>query len=207
MFRNLLHKLRKKPNTLDIIDVGVYGVYDVIKSKYTTIDKLKKKALYSSSIIHGVINTTYNNIKYPVYDLDSEDMLSTFKTEVKDDYVLFQSSPGRYWAILDIPLTKLSDYKTNINWNVINDNNYRHMCLSRGDCVVRFTYKTIERKPFIIKPYDNSFSDNFKEMIDKFENLIEEDGLEISTLIWKNTNLLNLFNTKNNRRNKLKKII
>ena len=207
MFRRLYYKLIKKPNTLDIIDVGDYGDYGTRRSRYTTLEKLKKKASSWSRMLYGVTNTTYNNQYYPVYDLDTEDDLKVFKQEVKDNYVLFQSSPDHYWAILDLPLKKLKDYKSNVNWNTLCDVDYKDLSLYYRNCCLRFTYDTLDRKPFIIKHYNDTYSDNFKEFIDKFENLIEEDGLELSVLIGKDKELLNLYNTKTNRKNKFKKII
>jgi len=189
-----------------------YGGGDY-KSKTVSIEKFLKKArLNNHNYTYGAISTKFNGRQYPVYDLDNESKYNDFlELHKEDNYVIFRSSKSgpdntltvgsgtyietrHYWAIVDEDVKSIKNYK-NVNWHVINDKKYVKFVKQNNSFDLRFTYENLERKPIRIKTSPN-LSKNFKLFIKTFENLIENEGLEISTLIEKNKDLITYYNRK-----------
>jgi len=203
-FKNKKLKIYRSYN----VDDG-YGKIEKVKK--ISIEKfLEKGRNKKTDINYGFISTIYNGITYPVYDLDKQDKYELFlKEHDKDNYVIFRSSSSlpdnsmtannqsetnHYWAIVDDGVKHIKKYD-NLNWHKINDENYVYYCKANNSCFLRFTYSTIKRKPIRIKSKKN-ISNNFKEFIEKFESLINNEGLELSALLFDNVNLIKTYNRK-----------
>jgi len=205
-------KKKNKENVLNIYHSYSRsdGYTDIKKSKRVSIEKfLKKSRNNNSDYRYGFINSKFNDCQYPVYDLDSENKYQEFLNYYPTSkYVIFRSSTepssqkfNHYWAIVDEDVKSVKKYK-NVAWHVINDVDYVNFCKKENSFDLRFTYENIPNKPIRIKS-QGDVSDNFKLFIKTFEKLINTEGLEISTLIIKDKELLKLYQ----RKNKLKKLI
>ena len=206
----------KKKKKKKINELNIFHSYDRT-SGYSTIKKHSKTSIDTfimktkenhSDYRYGFINTEFNGVHYPVFDLDSQEKYNLFISEMKylgKKYVIFISSSwnniNRYWAILDEEIISPKYYNDN-NWLIINDIKYVSHCKDDNEFCVRFLYENLERFPRIIYK-SNKPSNNFKKFINKFENLINIEGLEISALVSKNPSLLK----KLNRMKKIDRII
>ena len=222
IFGHNINFFRKRINQLNIYHSYLRndGYGGVEKHKKVSIEKFLSKArAHHESYTYGSISTKFNDLQYSVYDLDSEDKYNDFLQfhHNKENCVIFRSSKSgpderltngsgtfhetrHYWAIVDENVRNLKNYN-NVNWHVINDNEYVKFCKKNNSFDLRFTYETLDRKPIRIKTGDD-VSENFKLFIKSFEKIIDEDGLEISTLISNDKELLTLYN----RRKKLEKL-
>jgi len=199
-----LNFFENKQNNL-IIHHSYYrndGYEDIFRRKNISIEKFLKKAReYNKDYTYGSVSTKFNGKQYPVYDLDSQSHYERFiNLHRKKNYVIFQSSKSdtdeikHYWAIIDENVKSIKNYE-NVNWYVINDTNYVKFSKKHNTFDLRFTYNNLSKKPFKIISCDN-LSDNFKLFIKTFEKLIDNEGLEISTLIEKNKELITYYNRK-----------
>jgi len=188
--------LFKKKSTDFEIFKSIKNSYDFIYINKITIDDFKKLSLKNS--YYGSISTKYKNYFYPVYDLDSEESYQKFIKVIDKNYVIFRSSKNNimkkqndqniinndsqlenhYWAIVD-QKTNIRNYSKNLLWNTINDEKYVLFCKQNKRFSLRFTYENIQRKPKLIK-YDLIYSNDFKDFIDKFDYLLNNDFFEIS---------------------------
>lgn len=171
----------------------------------TTYDKIKIE-IFGGSDSKLLIESTYNNLIYPVFDLDNENKLKKFKEIITEKYVIFRSSKryddetdkviNHYWAILDLPLTNIKDFiHSDITWNVINDSKYISFTKNSNAFFIRALYKTKERKP-VITYESKDLSENFSSYIKKMENFINTKSLELSATKYKNLILLKMYNRK-----------
>jgi len=103
---------------------------------------------------------------------------------------------NHYWAIIDEPITSVKKYENDFNWNTINDTKYKRYCKDNNRFVLRFTYKNLDRKPILIKRNGENFSKNFKKYIDLFDKLLDGDALEISAIMSKNKEMIDIYNRK-----------
>ena len=222
-FKNIFSRKKEIDNKLNI-----FHSYDRSRG-YSTIQKKKKTSIENfiqasknndRDFRYGFINTLFNGVNYPVHDLDSEDNYNLFISEMNKlgkKYVVFRSSKNapveisnglgttqetnRYWGIVDEPIIDIKNYN-DTNWNIINDSDYVSCTKKDKEFCLRFLYSTIDRKPVRIASIDG-VSENFKKFIYKFEKLIDNEGLEISAIISKNSELLKTYN----RLKKLERII
>ena len=209
---NIFNFFRKK---VEKDELSIFHSYSRSRS-YSTIQKRKRTTMQNfldrargndSDYNYGFINTYFNGVHYPVHDLDNEIKYQTFLKEMVDEqYVIFRSSKSedngnRYWAIVDEEVLNIKKYK-NTNWHIINDTNYVNVTKKEKEFCIRFTFKNMNRKPVrIIKT--NDVSENFKKFILTFEELLNEDAIELSALIYKDKEVLSMYN----RIKKLERII
>lgn len=158
-----------------------------------------------------------------MYDIDNEKSYQDFLSLSDEEYVVFRSSkndnsnnysnsglthgspppiPYHYWIFIDNPMKKASEYFDNVNWNVLCDIDYKVLIQKKKKYFARFNYINMDRKPIKIHETKNS-SPNFKLFIEKFIDLINDDGLKISALRYKDPNLLYQYQ----RVSKLKRIL
>lgn len=184
----------KKKNNLEI-----YREYEY-HDDYNTKNKIKKSSIkdiqkrlekdYNS--VKGIfINSKFNGLYYPIFDLDDSSKLNLFQKINKDiSYVIFQSSNGHYWGILDTPKKKLSDIlDKDPSWKICNDSKYVSFTRIKGIMLLRATYENYDRKPFVYY-INGNLSKNLKLFIDEFKSYLNNQGFEFSVLYHKSEDLL-----------------
>lgn len=196
------------PNTISIYLIYKYGNYDSTKLKKYTIEKLIDIFKIGNWHNNGiVIESKFNNIIYPVFDLDDKKKLELFyKIYNEVPYIIFQTSNNHYWAILD-EANDINNIFNNTKWLTCNDTKYIKYCKKTKKITIRGLYKTFITKPTIIKRH-STFSDNFDKFINKLSNFYDEEGLELSVLYHKTTELILKYgkNLKYVRKKKLEKL-
>ncbi len=181
-----------------------YHEYNVT-SGYSTINKLKMKTLEKilmlfkkkisivSSEWNIYIESKYNNIIYPMFDLDNITNKANFEIIYKDvPYVLFQSSVDHYWGILGIEDKNIF---TNTIWLSCNDTKYVDITKKRKLFVMRGLYKKLSRKPTLIKR-NGIFDENFQKFINSLVHFHNNEALELSILKYKDPKMLLKFDRK-----------
>lgn len=143
------------------------------------------------------IESKFNGINYPFFDLDNEEMKDTFLEIYKEEkFVLFQSSPEHYWAILDENVD-LKFLFQDTKWLTCNDPKYVSCSKSSENLRIRGLYAYRNRKPQIIqKNRENEFTENFSKYIESMVEYYNNDGLELSVLKYKTPELILLFDRK-----------
>jgi hypothetical protein len=225
MFRkikNLIAKLSHKSNNLILLREYTYssGYSTNIGYAYETIDTIINKFKSKVDNRSGVaIESSFNNINYAFFDLDTKEKMDLFEKLYEDvPHVIFISSikidgdsglakksdnnePEHYWGIVDIPYNKKSEIFREHNWKICNDQKYVEYCREYDSIRIRGLYENDSRKPRIYKE-NGVFSKNFKLFIDKLTTFYNNEGLELSVLRYKDPKMLILFN----RRKKLQNI-
>lgn len=140
-----------------------------------------------------ILISEYNGVKYPFFDIDELDKYNHFIRNFKEiPYVVFQSSPGHFWVIVDKPFVKYFDFMKDElfnDWVVYSDTNYQKMTNDRSEFHIRGDFKNLERQPTLIEKY-GEFNQNFSEFISKLESYFECDCLELSTLRYNDPDML-----------------
>lgn len=183
----------RKKNQLELYrEYEYYDDYNTsIEIKKTSIKdiqgRLEKK---SNSVISIFVNSRFNGLYYPMFDLDQNSKLNLFQQINKDiPYVIFQSSVGHYWGILDTPKKKLSDIYKDPSWKICNDSKYVSFSIQKQNMLLRATYENYERKPFVYY-INGSLSENLRLFIDAFNSYLNNQGFEFSVLHHKSEDLL-----------------
>lgn len=152
------------------------------------------------------VTTNYNGKLYPMFDLDVLNKYNDFVRNFKEEkYVMFQSSPGHYWAIVDREFNSFNDFTRDplINdWIVYTDKQYNDFTRYRKYFSCRGYFDEMNRQPVIIDKSDN-LSNNFNEFINKFDNYLQTTALELSMLKYRKPDMLNLYK----RQRKLERIL
>lgn len=170
------------------------------------IQRFRKETFNTNRVF---IESKFNNLYYPFFDLDIEEHLQLFKTLYKDQsYVIFKSSSisqqelykpllerDSFWAILDVPYKNLDAIFTDHNWKICNDIKYVDFSKSQKYLAMRGLYENEKRKPFIYEQNGN-FSKNFQLFINKLTNYYSKEGLELSVLRYHDPAMLIKFNRK-----------
>lgn len=184
---------------------GSYSITEKIKCK--SIDSIIKyfRKMIDIDDDSGVsIESKFNNLIYPVFDLDEKSQYELFKTLHEDTpYVIFMSSCDdddedpeyKYWGIVDTPYKKFKDLILNQNWKICNDSKYVRFSDSKGKILIRGLYETKKRKPTIFEK-NGICSENFELFISKLEKYYNTNGFELSVLRHKDPELLIQFNRK-----------
>jgi hypothetical protein len=162
------------------------------------LDYIKNK--YYNNKYHNelFILTNFNNKIYPMLDIDNSDKYNEFIKLIDVEYVSFMSSneeDRHYWIIVDKPFNNIEEFKKDEfykDWMVYNDPNYISFTLKRKEFFIRGLFENLKRQPKIIKHSDN-LSNDFKNFIKKLEHFYETISLELSTLKYKDANMLNLY--------------
>lgn len=184
----------RKKNQLEL-----YREYEY-HDDYNTSNKIKKTSIKdiqgrleknSNSVISIFVNTRFNGLYYPMFDLDDFSKLNLFQKINKDiSYVIFQSSIGHYWGILDTPKKKLSDIlDKDPSWKICNDSKYVSFSIQKQNMLLRATYENYERKPFVYY-INGSLSENLRLFIDAFNSYLNNQGFEFSVMYHKSEDLL-----------------
>jgi len=174
-----------------VSDVGGY-------STTTKFEKIKLKRIlekYKDQSFNNLYSTTtHNDILYVLFDIDDYNKYQHFCENFKsDNYVSILSSPGHYWVIVDKPFKKFKDFISDelyTDWIVYTDEKYVNMTISRQFFNIRLLFRTLNRQPTISNRVGN-LSENFKTFIEKLENFHQNESLELSTLRYKDPEMLN----------------
>lgn len=199
------------------------GDYSVSNTLIRMKEDVLLKTIYRSKnhknrIFPVMLETRFNGKIYPVFDIDGEDKLEKFKEGVEGNYVIFTSSKNKicgssgysgysgfsgfsgvpsetdthYWVIMDTSIKKVEDLMTNFDWTQYSDNDYNNVCLSENKFILRGTYENWDRKPFFLERVGD-LSPNFTQMIKKIEDYYNGIGLELSTIIYENPELVKTY--------------
>ena len=142
------------------------------------------------------ILSKFGKLWYPFFDLDNKDKLNLFKEIFKNSpYSIFQSSPGKYWGILDEGDKNIKNILKSTHWICCNDERYIEFSSKQKILTIRGTFKNIERKPKLLEN-NLVLSKNFSNFIKSLEDYYDNKGLEISCLLSRNENLLLIYNRK-----------
>lgn len=181
---------------LEYIHHGAYSSSN--KSIKSSLEKLLEyfKGEFSDRD-YVYIESKFNNINYPFFDLDTEENKELFlQTHQNDRYVLFQSSPEHYWAILDGDFS-LNQILNDSMWISCNDSKYVSISKEQKNLRIRGLFENMVRKPKIIsKNLEDKFSDNFQQYIEKMVSYYNNEGLELSVLKYKTPELILHFDRK-----------
>lgn len=143
-----------------------------------------------------LIESVFNNLYYPVFDIDDFDNYTLFRNIFSPTpYVLMSSSNGHYWGILDMPYDSVHKIFYDHNWKICNDSNYIKFCRQYNYIPMRGLYKNESRKPRLYATNGN-LSDNFQLFINKLLLYYNKEGLELSVLKHKDHSMLMKFNRK-----------
>lgn len=188
--RNKLSFLREYTDHGDYgMDSGFYN-----ESLNKIIKKFKNFELVNNDKV--AIKSKFNNIHYPIFDLDDLEMLEIFKTLYSDEsYAIFKSSDEHFWAFLDAPHKNTKDIFYNTNWKICNDQKYVTFSIGNKNLIVRGLYENKKRKPYLFEK-NGILSKNFQLFIDKLSIYYNKEGLELSLLRYKDPELLFQFNRK-----------
>ena len=140
-----------------------------------------------------ILTTKFKNNQYVMFDIDDLDKYNHFCKNTSYNHVDIQSSPGHHWIIVDKPFSKFEDFiddELYTDWLVYSHDSYTKMTLSRRQFCLRGTFKTLERQPTILNKV-GTLSDDFNQYITKLEIFYEKDSLELSTLQYKEPDMLN----------------
>ena len=210
----IIKKLRRNIKSLFIVEkdnlsfLEQYTYYD----SYSNVDKLRPQYLskildiYRSSVqcSSGMVSieTKFNNVYYATFDLDTDDNLVLFRHLFQSSpYVLFASSEGHYWGIVDVPHDNIKEIFYEPMWKNCNDQNYVTFCRDKNTILIRGLYSNDDRKPKL-HTTRGTFSKNFQLFIDKLCIYYNKEGLELSVLRYKDPKMLMKFN----RRRKLQQL-
>jgi len=142
------------------------------------------------------IESKFNNLYYPIFDLDDQSKLDLFKQLYAPvPYALFKTSADHYWGILDTAQSNLSDIFLDHNWKICNDDKYTEFSKSHRKLFIRGLYEDDSRKPHLYH-INGDLSKNFQLFINKVCIYYNKEGLELSVLRYKNPKLLIKFNRK-----------
>ena len=132
----------------------------------------------------------YNGINYAFFDLDDINKYQLFKKLNNGlPYIIFQSSPNRYWGIVDVPYKKIKDIFIDETWKICNDNKYVEMSIKIKTLMIRGSYENYDRKPTELER-SGVFSNNFINFINKIKTYYNNEGFVISVSKYKNEDLL-----------------
>jgi len=143
-----------------------------------------------------LVESKFNGVYYPFFDLDNDTNLDLFKKVYSDaPYAIFSSSYNRYWGILDTPYDNLNEIFTDTNWKVINDQKYVSFSKNFNTLYIRGLYENEGRKPRLYETNGN-LSENFQLFINKMTKYYNHEALELSVLKSKDPALIIKFNRK-----------
>ena len=184
----------RKKNQLELYrEYEYHGDYSISnKIKKTSIKDIQGRLEKNlNSVVSIFVNSRFNGLYYPMFDLDHNSKLNLFQQINKDiPYVIFQSSTGHYWGILDTPKKKLSDIlDKDPSWKICNDSKYVSFSKQKQYMLLRATYENYERKPFVYY-INGSLSENLRLFIDAFNSYLNNQGFEFSVLHHKSEDLL-----------------
>lgn len=195
----------RKIKTNEIIYFRQYlgGSYDSTNYyKITNLSKLILKFKKEPSIDDSVsISSKFNNLHYPVFDLDNKKDYELFKTlYIANSYVIFRSSKEfvddeHYWGIVDAPQKDIKNIIQDKNWKICNDPDYVKFSTYQKKMFLRGLYKTLDRKPMQIDTH-GKISKNLKLFTDKVIKYYNKEGLELSVLKHKDPTMLIRYNRK-----------
>jgi hypothetical protein len=153
-----------------------------------------KKNSTPPTISNVYVQCKYNDIVYPMFDLDTIEHKDTFTSIYKDvPYVMFQSSVDHHWAMLG---TEDKNIFTDTIWLSCNDPKFADVAKSRNAFMIRGLYENMVRKPVVVK-INGILDINFKVFIEKLEHFYSNEGLELSVLKYKEPNMILKFDRKN----------
>jgi hypothetical protein len=178
----LFFKLRDPKSTVNGLEIGYcrkihrsYSTETIFRGVSSINDLIK---LYiNHKIKMFVVTSNWKGKAFPVIDCDSEeDMLkcACWLDENRLECVLYQSSPGHYWLIVDCWCPVSEALQIAYNAPGI-DEDYVKCCLEFKKFAVRVGYKN-GFIPHIIKDQDfGNISQELKDFVEAFNNLIEEN--------------------------------
>lgn len=139
-----MFKFLSKQNRLSTYysELDSYACEEHFKLDYEKILKLIKK---DKRLEYISIESKFNKLNYPVYDIDDENKLNDYINNIKEisSFVVIRSSSydktNHYWIIEDKP-SKIKEIFDNNIWNICNDQNYASMCKKRNKLFIRGFY-------------------------------------------------------------------
>lgn len=197
MFNWFKKETYKKDELILVHEYVVYGSYsEKNKRKVLTLPEIFEKFRKNSEVPKewGIfVKSEYNGITYPMFDLDTIEHKDTFeKLYANTPYVIFQSSPDHYWGILGIENKNIF---TDTYWLSCNDTKFVSMSKERCHFTIRGLYEELDRKPILYNS-NLTLSHNFQEFINKFQDFIKNEAMELSILKYKNPQMMLKFDRK-----------
>jgi hypothetical protein len=150
---------KKKDQLLFAFQTTLDRSYEVKHTWVYTTFKRAVKEMRKTTSCSVFIQSKYNGLHYPVIDVDSDLELTRVLKEINElrniPYVVFQSSPGHYWVIIDMGFDKFSPafflLKILGRHGILGDRNYYNYCEDQNVFFIRGDYNNnIERLPKII---------------------------------------------------------
>ena len=192
-FKNTYMLFRSKKNKLQFYrEYTHYSDYSSENRLWkTTIDTIQKRFEKRREVLGVYITSKFNGLIYPVYDLDSIKHLALFKKIfISTPYVIFESSKGHYWGIVDNPTKKIVNIlEKDPSWKVCNDSEYVSFCTYKKKLFLRGLYENYDRKPFIYET-NGILSVNLQLFVDKLNKFYNNEGFEFSVLKYNSEELL-----------------
>lgn len=182
-----------KKNQLEFYREYVYhGDYSTKnKLRKSTIKKIQRRFEKQKQVVGVYVNSKFNGLIYPVFDLDNIGHLNLFQKLNKDiPYIIIESSKDHYWGILDTPKKNISDIiEMDPSWKICNDSQYVYYSKNKGKLFLRGMYQNYDRKPFLY--YTNlKISDNLNLFINTYIKYLSKEGFEFSVNHYKSEDLL-----------------
>lgn len=192
-------------------NLNFYILKDAYFFNYTNRKVFRKKSIkdiykeYSKLNFNVIfIESKFNGIMYPFYDLDADDKYTKIKEILDKPYALFNSSDKyeHYWLFVDDERFKnIKELFNDNQWLCYNDQNFLNATKESKKLVIRGLYNKLNKKPKLLY-IDENASDNFKLFINKLDNFYKNEGLELSSLKYKDPEMYNFYI----RKKKLQKI-
>lgn len=185
---------RKKKDKLEIYrEYKYYGDYEILnKIKKSSVEDIQNRLNKQKDGVANIfINSKFNGLYYPVFDLDEQSKLNLFQ-KINNDipYIIFQSSVKHYWGILDTPTSNINDIiDKDPSWKICNDPKYVKLSRNKKYLLLRATYKNYDRKPSVYY-INGNLSHNLNIFIEKFKSYLNNQGFEFSVLHHKSEDLL-----------------
>jgi len=180
-----------KPKKDELSYLMVYEYSDTYStntsSKPTTIELMR-----NSDFKGLIIKTLFNDKHYPMFDIDDIDKFNHFMKHTNYNGVVFQSSPGHHWVIIDKQFDSVYDFLKDdlkLDWICYSHDKYNDMVTEQKYFCLRGLFDNMNRQPFVLQTFGNLTND-FKIYIDKLEKHFQVDSLELSTLRYKEPEML-----------------
>lgn len=182
-----------KKNQLEIYREYVYhGDYSTKnKLRKSSIKKIQRRFEKHKEVVGVYINSKFNGLYYPMFDLDNIGHLNLFQKLNKDiPYVIIETSKDHYWGLLDTPTKHVSEiFEKDPSWKICNDSRYVYLSENKHNLLMRGMYENYDRKPFLY--YTNlKISDNLNLFINTFMKYLSNEAFEFSVNHYRSEDLL-----------------
>jgi len=127
-----------------------------------------------------------------MFDIDDLSKYNHFMRHTNYNGVVFQSSPGHFWVIIDKPFNSVTEFLKDdlkMDWICYSNDKYNDMVKTQNFFCLRGLFDKMIRQPIVVQTIGN-LTDEFKIYIDKLEKHFLVDSLELSTLRYKDPEML-----------------